>query len=79
MTETTPQHRPVRVGTIVWGAILLVVAAFGFLSATLGIGASSPAELLWTIVGFGAVLVVAAVIIAIVRAARPRDPDQPIG
>jgi hypothetical protein len=69
MTTTTPHdHRRVRVGTIVWGAILVAVAVFAFLAAQFGIGPSGPAALLWTIVGFGALLVVAAIVTAVVRA-----------
>jgi hypothetical protein len=68
-TSTNNDHRRVRVGTIVWGAILVAVAVFAFLAAQFGIGPSGPAALLWTIVGFGALLVVAAIVTAIVRAA----------
>ena len=69
MTTTTPHdHRRVRVGTIVWGAILVAVAVFAFLAAQFGIGPSGPAALLWTIVGFGGLLVVAAIVTTVVRA-----------
>jgi heme/copper-type cytochrome/quinol oxidase subunit 3 len=76
MTTTTPHdRRRVRVGTIVWGAILVAVAVFAFLAAQFGIGPSGPAALLWTIVGFGALLVVAAIVTAVVRAIASTTRD----
>jgi hypothetical protein len=79
MTDISRPHRT-RVGTIVWGAILIVAAAFAFLVSAVGLGPLSPAILLWSIIGFGGLLVIAAVVAAIVRAARPHhDGDQPIG
>ena len=83
MTTTTPHnHRRVRVGTIVWSAILVAVAVFAFLAAEFGIGPSGPAALLRRIVGFGALLVVTAIATAAVRAiastGSASDGHQPI-
>jgi hypothetical protein len=82
---STPSHtrRRARVGTIVWGALLVAVAVVAI--AVLTSGPLSPAAGLWVIVGFGVLLIVSALIAAIVRAARPRDTalpdseDQPTG
>ena len=61
-----------RIGTIVWGSILLVVAAVAIAASQLDFGDVTPAVVVWSVVGFGAVLVVAGIATAIVRAARNR-------
>jgi multisubunit Na+/H+ antiporter MnhB subunit len=79
------KHRDVRVGTIVWGAILVGVAVFSLLIILNG--PLTAAGALWSIVGFGAALVLVAIVASIVRTARkPKalraadaDEDQPIG
>ena len=76
MTENT-HHRPARIGTIVWGALLVGIAVFSLL-AILAAPLSSIA-LLWSIVGFGALLLISALVAAIVRTVRAKEPDQPIG
>ncbi|MEJ1229803.1 MAG: hypothetical protein WDM88_02830 [Galbitalea sp.] len=69
MTTTQQGSRPrARIGTIVWGAILVGIAVFALI-ALLG-GPLSPTAVLWSVVGFGAALLIAAVVAAIVRAAR---------
>jgi hypothetical protein len=71
MTETTaPIPRRVRVGTIVWGAILVAVAIFAIL--VLFFGPLGPGAILWTVIGFGSILVLGAIAAGIVRAVRPR-------
>ena len=84
MTDQTPtpiQHStPARAGTIVWGTILIVVAVYSVLATTLGFGPASPSAVVWIVVGLGALLIVVALVVAIVRAAR-RDrsvEQQPI-
>ncbi|HEY4267182.1 MAG TPA: hypothetical protein VGM94_03215 [Galbitalea sp.] len=69
--EYTPipgPRRHVRVGTIVWGAILVGIAVFAILVLTTG--PLTGAAVLWSVVGFGALLLIAALVAAIVRAAR---------
>jgi hypothetical protein len=86
--STTPQQtarRRVRINTIVWGAMLVGAAIVAYVLATAG--PLSPAGVLWTVVGFGGLLLVAGVVAAIARAVRDRqapaltsaDEDQPIG
>jgi hypothetical protein len=72
-------RRQVRVGTIVWGAILVGIAVFAILILTTG--PLTGTAVLWSVVGFGALLLVAALVAAIVRAARGSRPDghPPIG
>jgi predicted phage tail protein len=67
-------RRHVRVSTIVWGAILVGAAVFAVV-ATRG-GALDAASVLWTVVGFGAVLILSAVVGAIVRAVRRDGTPQ---
>ena len=71
-TDTTTEPLKPRVGTIVWGSILLVVAAVAIAASQLDFGDVTPAVVVWSVVGFGAVLVVAGIATAIVRAARNR-------
>ncbi len=76
---TTPAsqktHRRTRVGTIVWGAILVGVAVFALI-ALLG-GSLGGAAILWSVVGFGGLLILAAVVVAIVRWALRSDREHP--
>jgi hypothetical protein len=59
-----------RVGTIVWGGILLLVAAVTVFAALGDLGEVSAATAVYTAVGLGVVLVLVAIVVAIVRAAR---------
>jgi predicted phage tail protein len=70
-TETTTVEplKP-RVGTIVWGAVLLVVAAVTLFASQVDVGAVTPEAVVWSVVAFGAVLVLAGIATAVVRAAR---------
>ena len=76
MSETTPtvpaETEPLkpRVGTIVWGSILLVVAAITVFASQVDFGEATPAAIVWSIVAFGGVLVLAGIVTAVVRAAR---------
>jgi hypothetical protein len=75
ITDTTAQAplKP-RIGTIVWGGILLVVAFLAIFASQVDFADATPTVVVWTVIGFGAVLVLAAIVTAIVRAAtRERD------
>jgi predicted phage tail protein len=83
-TQQPVSHRRARPTTIVWGAILVAGSVFA-LVVLLG-GPLSASSVLWSLVGFGGVLIVAAVVTAIVRAvqqqARRQTPDEdhpPVG
>lgn len=67
-----PSRRRVRASTIVWGAILLVLAAAAFLINTIGLAGLGPNFLLWSVVGIGILFVAIGIIGAIVRAATRR-------
>ncbi|GAB2453678.1 fatty acid desaturase [Conyzicola lurida] len=58
-----------RIGTIVWGSILLVVAAIAIFAAQVDLGELTPTVIVWSVVGFGAVLVIVGLVAGIVRAA----------
>jgi predicted lysophospholipase L1 biosynthesis ABC-type transport system permease subunit len=70
VSTSTTYRRTVRIGTIVWGAILVGVAVLALI-LILG-GPLSSAAILWGVVGFGVLLVLAAVATGIVRAAKRR-------
>jgi len=77
MSDTTETTTPAaaeplkpRVGTIVWGSILLVVAAVTIVASRVDVGQATPEAVVWSVVAFGAVLVLAGIATAIVRAAR---------
>jgi hypothetical protein len=76
MTEPTTTRTPVRVGTIVWGTVLLALAA---LSATITLVDPidySPLFFMWVVVGFGALLVIGGIAGAIAKAAGKRRADD---
>jgi hypothetical protein len=64
-----------RVGTILWGFILLIVGTIAVLASRLDLGDFGPEVFVWSIVGLGAILVVAAIIAAVARAARNRAAE----
>ena len=64
-------RQPVRVGPIVWGSILLLVATVAGSAALLGTWSAT--TVVWIVIAFGGLIVVAAVIGAIGRAFTPRD------
>lgn len=78
-TDTTTEPLKPRVGTIVWGSILLVVAAVAIIASQVDFGDITPTVIVWSVVGFGAVLVVAGIVTAIVRAVAGRADDSPTG
>jgi hypothetical protein len=59
-----------RIGTIVWGCILLVVAAVAIIASQADLSDATPAAIVWGVIALGGALVVAAIVVAIVRAAR---------
>ena len=77
MTTTPSQqhHRRPWVGTIVWGAILAGIAVFAVIAMS-GVTLSTTA-VLWSVAGFGALLLLAAIVTAIVRAATAATREHP--
>lgn len=66
-------HRPgPRGGTITWGVILLAVAALAIFGASLDLTQLTGTTVLWGVVGLGALIIVAAIIAAIIRAVSKR-------
>ena len=62
-----PRLRP-RASTIVWGAILLIVAAVALVASRIDTSVFTPAFVIWTVVGVGALLVLGGIVGAIARA-----------
>jgi hydrogenase/urease accessory protein HupE len=62
-------HRRPRFHTIVWGAILVGVALLALRLGRVDAPFSGPA-VLWSIVAFGGLLIIAAVLASIIRFAR---------
>jgi hypothetical protein len=59
---------PVRVGTIVWGFILVAVAAFFFAGAQFDLAGFNPAVVAtWSVLGVGALAVIGGVVGALFR------------
>lgn len=82
-TQQPVLHRRVRARTIVWGSILVAGSVLA-LVVLLG-GPLSGTAVLWSLAGFGGVLIFAAVVTAIVRAVRQQvrhgaaEEHPPIG
>ena len=68
MSTPATQRRSPRIRTIVWGAILVGIAVFSILA--IFAGPLGPTAALWSVVGFGGLLVFAALLAVIIRAAR---------
>ena len=73
-SEQTGSRLPARSGTVVWGGILLLVAAIAATATFVDASVYSPRFILWAIVGFGGLLVVAGVVGAIARITTSRVP-----
>lgn len=71
--------RPVRVSTVVWGVILLLLAGGAFAITTLDVELFSRASVAYIVVGVGGLLVAAALVGAIARLVRPTaaEPAEP--
>lgn len=67
---------PVRTSTIVWGGILLLVAAIAAATVLVDAPVYTPRVILWTIVGFGGLLVLAGVIGAVARVTTSRNSSD---
>lgn len=79
MTDTTPTTQPPlkpRVGTIVWGSILLVVGFLAIFASRVDFAEVTPAVIVWSVIGLGTALVLAAIVTAIVRAASKASTDR---
>lgn len=68
--------RTVRVGTILWGAILLVFAAIAFSVAVFDLRLIEAISVTWIVTGLGVVFVLAA-IIALISRAVSSAADEP--
>lgn len=69
--EAPADARPVRAGTVVWGVIMVAIAAMFFATAQLDLDqVSGWAILAWGVLALGAVLVVGGVIAAATRRRR---------
>jgi hypothetical protein len=76
MTDPNAGRTPVRVGTIVWGAVLLALAALSIAITLFDPIEYSATFVLWVVVGFGSLLVVGGIAGAIARSARSRDTTE---
>jgi hypothetical protein len=76
-TTQSPARLPVRTGTIVWGGILLLAAAIAATATLVNPVIYTPHFILWTIIGFGALLVLAGIIGAIARVSTKAQPEAP--
>ncbi|HEV7951392.1 MAG TPA: hypothetical protein VGP24_16645 [Glaciihabitans sp.] len=75
--EPTRGRPPLSVGTIVWGGILLLIAAITVTFALISPDDVSPITIIWSFVAIGGVLVVAGIVGAIVRSfAGPEKPSN---
>ena len=61
-----------RGGTITWGIILIAIAALALFGASLDLTQLTGATVLWGVVGLGALIIVAAIVAAIIRAVSKR-------
>lgn len=67
-TATIPDARPVRPGTVIWGVIMVAIAAMFFATAQLDLDeVSGWVVLAWGILALGAVLVIGGLIAAVAR------------
>ena len=64
MNNTTPRF---RAGTVVWGCVLLVIAAIAFSVVAFDLREFQGAAVVWIVTGLGALFVVAAIIALIAR------------
>ncbi|PRY65995.1 uncharacterized protein DUF3995 [Glaciihabitans tibetensis] len=67
---------PVRPGTIVWGGILLLVAAIAAAATVVDASIYTPRFILWAIVGFGGLLILAGAIGAVARISSGKAADD---
>jgi hypothetical protein len=68
INDNNPTQSPVRVGTIVWGFILLGVAALFFAGIQFDLAGVNPAVVAtWAVLGVGALAVIGGVLGALFR------------
>jgi hypothetical protein len=68
VTAVPTSARPVRVGTVVWGFIIIGLAAMFFTFAQFDLSRFNPAIVLtWVILGVGALAVVGGIVGALLR------------
>jgi hypothetical protein len=74
MTNTTPRF---RTSTVVWGSVLLVIAAVSFSVAVFDLREFQADAIVWIVTGLGALFVVAAIAALIARAisSSRNDPE----
>jgi predicted phage tail protein len=76
MTDSHAGRTPVRVGTIVWGAVLLALAALSITITLFDPIEYSATFVLWVVVGFGSLLILGGIAGAIARSSRSRDTTE---
>ena len=62
-----PRRLPVRVGTIVWGGILLLIAALARAVSMIDPDSYTVEFVVWSVIGFGGLLIIGGIVGAIVR------------
>jgi hypothetical protein len=76
MTDSHEGRTTVRVGTIVWGAVLLALAALSITITLFDPIEYSATFVLWVVVGFGSLLILGGIAGAIARSSRSRDTTE---
>jgi hypothetical protein len=71
--SSTGERLLARPSTIVWGGILLLIAAIAAAAVLVDAPVWTPRTFLWAIVGFGGLLVVAGVVGAVARMTTSRE------
>lgn len=67
-SETTLENRGARTGTVVWGLIIMGVAALAFAATQWDLSVYHPAVITaWTVVGIGVLAIVGGLLAAIFR------------
>ena len=80
MSTITPQKKQgIKVATVVWGVILLVIAGIAFAGAAFTPTVYDAAFVAWAVVGLGTLLVLAAVVGGIARVTAKKEEHPPIG
>ncbi len=70
--------RPARASTIVWGVVLLLIAASAFAFVAWDVELAKGFTLVHVVVGFGALLVVAALVGGIAQLTRRPERIEPV-
>ena len=68
VSDSTTDRREVRVGTVVWGFIIIGVAVLFFLGSQWDLGRFNPALVTaWTVLGIGTLAVIGGLVAALFR------------